>query len=102
MGDNGESIGQRIKLHRQRRGETQAQLAARLGICRSTVIDWEGGNLPQPFARLIEEIQEAEESRGRSYQLQLPFSEPLDLAIRIAPKKATSIQVDFEWKQKNT
>lgn len=101
MGDNGESIDRRIKLHRQRRGETQAELAVRLGVCRSTVSDWERGNLPQPFARLIDEIHEDEKSRGSTYQLQLPFSEPLDLAVRIVPKKTTSIEVEFEWKQKN-
>ena len=98
MADSGESLAQRIRLHRLSRGETQEQFALRLGICRSTLIAWEQGNLPQPIGKLVEEMHEAEKTRGRLYQLHLPFDEPVDLELRIGPKRDTSIQVEVEWK----
>ncbi len=71
----------------------------RLGICRSTLCSWESGDVPQPFGKLIEEMLDAEKARTRTYQLRLPFDEPVDLEVRIAPKKAATVQVDLEWKQ---
>ena len=101
MAEKRESLGQRIRLHRQSQGETQEQLALRLGICRSTLISWEHDDLPQPIGKLIEEMYEVESARARVYQLQLPFDEPIDLEVRIAPKKSSTLQVDVEWKQKS-
>lgn len=37
------TIGDRIKLHRERRGLTQTELADRIGVTESTICKWEKG-----------------------------------------------------------
>lgn len=41
----GEALGSRIKAARQERGLSQAALAARLGVTRPAVTQWEGGRI---------------------------------------------------------
>jgi len=91
-------LGERIRHYRQSLGETQDQLAERLGISRATLINWEHGKLPAGIGKLIEEMHEAERTSGRVYQLQLPFDDPIDLEVRISQKRATSIRLDVERK----
>ncbi len=93
-------LGQRIRLHRVSRGETQEEFAVRLGVCRSTVTNWERGILPEPFATLIQEIEDAQRAGGQTYQLSLPFDDPMDLEVRIYPKKPDSIRLEVDRKQK--
>ncbi|NJN00330.1 MAG: helix-turn-helix transcriptional regulator [Aquincola sp.] len=42
------TLGQRLRTARQRRGLSQADLAASLGVAKLTVLHWEGGNRGRP------------------------------------------------------
>jgi transcriptional regulator with XRE-family HTH domain len=56
-----ETMGDRIKVLRQARNLTQEQLADRVGVTKSAVSQWEGGNVAniklQTFFRLLEILQ---------------------------------------------
>ena len=45
-------LGQRLSDLRKERGETQATLAARLGVPKSTYVAWERGEAEPPFSLL--------------------------------------------------
>lgn len=47
MGDGGKDVGLRIRLMRKARGISQEKLAARVGVARSTVAQWETGRTVQ-------------------------------------------------------
>jgi len=94
-------LPERIRLYRASKGESQEELAQRIGSTRGTVSNWERGSLPEPFATLIQEIERAEKAaEDGPPQLSLPFDEPIGLEVRISPKEPGSIRVDVEWKQK--
>jgi len=65
-----------------------------------TVINWEKGDVPQAFAKLIQEMDDADRIAGKTYQLFLPFDQPMDLEVRVSPKKPASIRLEVEWKHK--
>lgn len=93
-------LGERIRLHRIRRGETQQELADRLGIHRSTINKWENGQLQEELAALIQEMDSETDADGKTFQLSLPFDDPMDLEVRIYPKKPDSIRLEVERKRK--
>jgi len=94
------ALAERIKLHRIRRGETQEELADRLGVHRSTINKWENGGLPEELATLVQEMDADDDLEGNTYQLSLPFGDPMNLEVRIYPKKPDSIRLEVERKQK--
>lgn len=96
MAESTKSLAERIRLYRQANEETQQQLADRLGISRGTLINWEKGEFPPGLGKLVEEMYEAEKTAGQTYQLKLPFEQPIDLEVRISPRRATAIRLDVE------
>jgi len=57
-------LGERIRLHRIDRGETQQELADRLGVHRSTINKWENGQLQEELAALIQEMDTETDSES--------------------------------------
>jgi transcriptional regulator with XRE-family HTH domain len=55
-----QTMGERIRLLREARGWTQAELAERVGVSRGAVAQWEGGVVAnirlQAFLKLTEEL----------------------------------------------
>ncbi len=94
------ALAERIKLHRIRQGETQEDLADRLGVHRSTINKWENGGLPEELATLIQEMDASADIEGKTFQLSLPFDDRIDLELRVYPKKPDSIRLEVERKQK--
>lgn len=56
-----ETMGDRIKVLRQARNLTQEQLAQEVGVTKSAVSQWEGGNVAniklQTFLKLVDVLQ---------------------------------------------
>jgi DNA-binding XRE family transcriptional regulator len=110
----------RIRTHRQRTSQTQQQLADRLDVSRLTIINWENGTWPgRNLRRLVDELRTSEEgvqgqdtdtdtqeetpiNKKLSYQLRLPFEEPIDLLLKIAPGTADTLHVEVRFERKTS
>ncbi len=104
-------LSQRVRAHRRRTGQTQQQLAERLGVTRLTVVNWERGTWPgRNIGPLIEELRtseevpEAEIAEGvreeKTYQLSLPFEEPITVSLKVAPGTADALHFEVRFERK--
>jgi transcriptional regulator with XRE-family HTH domain len=101
---NGEpnGLGQRIRRCRRTLGENQEVFGARFGVKRLTVINWESGtqpngsHLPTLTQLLKEEEAKQTHTESRTYQLQLPFDQPINLELRVFPQRADTIHVEVQ------
>jgi DNA-binding XRE family transcriptional regulator len=105
-------FSQRIRAHRRRTGQTQQQLAERLGVTRLTVVNWEKGVWPgKNLAQLTDELRttereeititsEPEPSEAFTYQLSLPFDEPINVSLRVGPRTADSLHFEVHFERK--
>ena len=103
---NGESsnLAERIKRHRRNLGESQEQFGARFGVRRLTVASWETGTLPNSthLPKLTQQLNNEEDAQGEgvTYQLQLPFAQPINLEVKVSPQKADTIHFEVQFKRK--
>lgn len=54
----GGTLGERIRMLRERKGLTQKALAERLGLNDSTVTAWERGRVRRPFPKVLSRFEE--------------------------------------------
>lgn len=100
----------RVRTHRRRTGQTQQQLAEKLGVTRLTVVNWEKGAWPgKNLVPLVAELRTSEEvttevaaeiSREFTYQLSLPFEEPITVSLKVGPKTSESLNVEVRFERK--
>jgi transcriptional regulator with XRE-family HTH domain len=102
-GRSSPEYGQRIRDHRRRLGHTQEELAQRIGVTRPAVNRWETkGIIPtgEHITRLAEYLSTGPESQDEShtYQLVLPFDQPINLELRVSPHRADAIHFRVQLK----
>ena len=102
-------FGQRIRDYRRRRGWTQTHAAVVMGVQRTSLNRWEQGReMPsgRNMAKLCDHLRipigTSEDvdapSEGRTYQLLLPFDQPLELELKVSPKRADTVQFQVQLK----
>jgi transcriptional regulator with XRE-family HTH domain len=105
--------GRTIRECRDRKGDTQESFASRMRVPRSTVSNWERGQMPHYLPDLVSYLCPAKEpseppaaepeipaSDGRTVQLPLPFDPPIHLELRISPQRADTLHFEVVWKDK--
>jgi transcriptional regulator with XRE-family HTH domain len=90
------NYGQRIRAHRRKMGHTQENLAERIGVTRPAVNRWEKrGTMPtgKHMDKLVEYLNTdpGSQNERHTYQLELPFDQPINIELRISPQRAESI-----------
>jgi transcriptional regulator with XRE-family HTH domain len=98
-------FGQRIRHYRRQKGWSQAQAATEMGVQRTSLNRWEkgrempcGANMTKLRDHLNMPIGSNEgpeaPDNGQVYQLLLPFEQPIDLELRVTPKRADAVQFE--------
>jgi len=103
-------FAERVKAHRRRTGQTQQALATKLGVSRLAVVNWEKGVWPgKNITRLTEELKTtereevtavAEPAEALSYQLSLPFDEPINVSLKVGPRTADTLHFEVRIERK--
>ena len=102
-------FGQRIRHYRERKGWTQTLAATVMGVQRTSLNRWENGretpcgtNMTKLRDHLGIPIGTYEDrdapSEGQAYQLLLPFDRPIELELRVNPKRADTVQFQVRLK----
>jgi len=105
--------GRVIKQRREEKGDSQGDLAVKMGVGRSTVANWEKGVMPPYLPDLIRYLSESPESsqpqtppepaadipltEDQTHQLRLPFESPINLEVRISPQRADTVRFAVQW-----
>jgi transcriptional regulator with XRE-family HTH domain len=102
MNPHSNDLAQRIRRCRQNLQESQSQFAKRFGVTPLAVGNWERGTPPRRkhlthLTPLLEDSGHAQ-SESLTYQLQLPFEQPIDLELRISPQRADTIHLEVQLK----
>jgi DNA-binding XRE family transcriptional regulator len=96
-------LAQKIRSHRRRSGESQENFGKRFGVRRLTVINWEKGVRPSSrhLPQVIEELNAEEDVRSEelTYQLLLPFDQPIHLDLKVLPQTADTIHFEVRLKR---
>jgi transcriptional regulator with XRE-family HTH domain len=98
------NLGQRIRRYRKQMGESQEAFGRRFGVKRLAVANWEKGATPNgkhlpEVERLIRD-GETRSTESVTYQLLLPFDEPINLEVRMSPRHADTIHFEVQLKRK--
>ncbi len=104
------SMAEKIVITRKRLDETQKQFAARFNVEPLTIANWEKGKIEprsdQHRALLsnlfMSVLQEEGESQFEiaTYQLHLPFNEPVKIDFRVSPHSADRVRLGIEITRK--
>jgi transcriptional regulator with XRE-family HTH domain len=103
------NLAEKIAVTRGRLRETQETFAARFGVRALAVTNWENGKsepkkkhrpaLDQLFRSVLDEEDDSE-FESASYQLQLPFDEPVKIDIRFSPLAADRVRLGMQIRRK--
>jgi DNA-binding XRE family transcriptional regulator len=97
-------LPQRIKRYRRSVGENQTEFGKRFGVQRLTVTKWEKGTRPNSdhLPQLTQLLSDREAAQGESltYQLLLPFDQPINLELRVSAQKADTIHFEARLRRK--
>lgn len=103
------SMAEKIIIARKRIGETQEKFAVRFHVKKLTVTQWERGeSAPAPehltqlralFQEFLEDDDEAQFEIA-TYQLSLPFDEPVKIEFRISPLNRERVRFGLEVRRK--
>jgi len=110
--NQGESAGYRglrknLALTRRRLREEQPEFGKRFKVKRWMVNQWEKGKVqpkPEHLTKLTQLFKEVFDDEGQfesvTYQLLLPFDEPVKLDFRISPHNETKVGFAVQVKRK--
>jgi len=102
------NLAEKILLARRRLHEEQPVFAARFQVKKLTVVDWEKGKQPNPdhlatlkqiFKQVLPDLDD-EQFESVTYQLFLPFDEPVKLNFRISPHSEKDVGFAVQVKRK--
>jgi transcriptional regulator with XRE-family HTH domain len=100
---NGPPSAQEIRRYRKSLGESQKSFGKRFGVKRLTVGNWERGTVPNSkhLPPLTQEMNERGKAKGEegTYQLILPFDQPISLELKMSPQKAETIHFEVRFKR---
>jgi DNA-binding XRE family transcriptional regulator len=102
------NLAEKILLARRRLREEQPDFGKRFDVKRWMVNQWEKGKvIPKPehlakLTQLFKELFDDDEGQVESvtYQLFLPFDEPVKLDFRISPYSETKVGLAMQVKRK--
>jgi transcriptional regulator with XRE-family HTH domain len=102
------SLAERILLTRRRLAEKQQVFGERFAVKPLTVNQWENGTMPNPdhlakLKQLFKDILGDEEDtpvESVTYQLLLPFDEPVKLDFRMSPHSTDKVNLTVQVKRK--
>src|ERR1700682_6366013 len=96
-------FGERIRRFRKRKGWNIKELAKAMNAQRTSISRWENGH-EMPCAENLTKLQDLLEmpigtsgggevpTEDQTYQLLLPFHPPIDLELRVTPKRPDIVQ----------
>lgn len=98
-------LAQRIKDCRLNLRESQKVFGKRFGVTHLAVGNWERGTRPHrrhetALVLLLKDAHTKEQHHDPTYQLQLPFDQPINLELKISPQRADTLQVELHLKRK--
>jgi transcriptional regulator with XRE-family HTH domain len=101
-------FGLKIARCRRRRGLTQFQAARIMGVQRTSLSRWENGReMPcgENMTKLRDHLDvpigstdEVEIPQVITYQLLLPFDQPIGIEVKVAPGRQNSVQFEVQLK----
>jgi transcriptional regulator with XRE-family HTH domain len=102
-------FGQRIRRYRKKKGWSIKELATVMHVQRTSLSRWENGHeMPcgQNMTKLRDHLQmpigTSEDAIApiddRTYQFLLPFDPPIDLELKVTPKRPDIVQFQVQLK----